>query len=49
MTFILPTQEKKMLSKPYCPYPKSMYYHYGPTFPHIKVDPTFVQQCYPRI
>jgi len=47
MTFISKSGEKKVLAKPFCKYPQSMFYHYGYTYPNVKIDPTFVKKTYP--
>ena len=49
MVFISKNDEKKLLGKPFQPYPSSRFYHYGYVYPNVKVAPSFVKQCYPRI
>ena len=49
MTFITRNDEKKLLAKPFQPYPSSRFYHYGYVYPNVKFNPVEVKQCYPRV
>lgn len=49
MTFISKYDEKKIIGKPFCTWPKSRFVNYGYVYPNIKINPSEVKQCYPRI